>query len=649
MAKLYDKSRRRWSWVTTGAATLVLAGCLIGVALHKGDETQSWYTTASLTNEEVVINEIIDNDFGNSRNRGIWRDIPELATGNIIDVSSPTANGTLTLLDEFGESRAKLGCQSEGSACLRIGDPDINWRGLHRYEISYELSMDDFTGVGLCDRAGESFCWNAVPERWEYGIKEVTVQINNAGWLENMQCRVGDKAPSDGCSIQQYENFVIAESFEHPSFTPLIISADVIRSRRPGSTSSDVFLYDPPPMPTPDQAKFDWGYMPYIPLIIGFLFLGILLSTLFVRRRGRDVVKVGGATEAAFADSNKADSKPLSLSKMKEMVTLSFAPPEGIEPYQASIILHEKVESAALQSWFLDQSVKGHITIEGKKGEKLQYISDVEPKSTGPYGVVLREIFGRDAHETKPTVDLEKDPPTPINKHGSRRPFVEKFRNSSDQPPPPGVTKVDEVSSGGDDRSGFISAWSYLNESLQAWFDNSDYWFHNNVSMGKRKWIPTVIALFFGAIACASLSGTEVGPGMSCFCVFIVGISLPFITHRWELLVRSPKGSGLWLQIEGFRRFLQTSEQRHVEEASKKGVLREYTAWAVALGEIEHWKNTMLNAANVQGTSISSGDIYFAGSVHTMSSASVAPSSSSSGGGGGGGGGGGVGGGGGGW
>ena len=102
MAKLYDKSRRRWSWVTTGAAALVLAGFLIGVALHKGDETQSWYTTASLTNEEVVINEIIDNDFGNSRNRGIWRDIPELATGNIIDVSSPTANGTLTLLDEFG-------------------------------------------------------------------------------------------------------------------------------------------------------------------------------------------------------------------------------------------------------------------------------------------------------------------------------------------------------------------------------------------------------------------------------------------------------------------------------------------------------------------------------------------------------------------
>ena len=110
--------------------------------------------------------------------------------------------------------------------------------------------------------------------------------------------------------------------------------------------------------------------------------------------------------------------------------------------------------------------------------------------------------------------------------------------------------------------------------------------------------------------------------------MFITGLSLPFITHRWELLVRSPKGSALWLQIEGFRRFLQTSEQRHVEEASKRGVLRQYTAWAVALGEIGHWKRAILNASSATDSGVSTSDIYFAGSVATMSSASIAPSSS---------------------
>ena len=58
--------------------------------------------------------------------------------------------------------------------------------------------------------------------------------------------------------------------------------------------------------------------------------------------KGRDVVKVGGAVEAAFADSNETDSKPMSLREMEEMVTLSVVPPEGIEPYEASILLYEK-------------------------------------------------------------------------------------------------------------------------------------------------------------------------------------------------------------------------------------------------------------------------------------------------------------------
>ena len=49
------------------------------------------------------------------------------------------------------------------------------------------------------------------------------------------------------------------------------------------------------------------------------------------------MVKVGGAVEAAFAESNKVDSKPMSLREMSEMVTLSVVPPEGIEPYEASI------------------------------------------------------------------------------------------------------------------------------------------------------------------------------------------------------------------------------------------------------------------------------------------------------------------------
>ncbi len=115
--------------------------------------------------------------------------------------------------------------------------------------------------------------------------------------------------------------------------------------------------------------------------------------------------------------------------------------------------------------------------------------------------------------------------------------------------------------------------------------------------------------------------------------------------------MRTPLGSGLWLRVESFRRFLHESETFHAEEAAKRGVLREYTAWAVALGEIDRWERS------VQGSSIIPADAGL-GYVHmapalllSTSSSATAPSSSGGSGGGGGGsvGGGGGGGGGGSW
>ena len=288
MGKLHDKSRRRSGWIATGIVVLILSGLLIVFSVIKEDKTESWYTTAALSDDTVLINEIIDNDFGNGRNRGIWRDIPNLLNSDIEDVSTPTANNTVVYLDERSESRFNLGCKSQGTACIRIGDPDILWRGLHRYELTYKLPLDDFTGTAKCGRGMvEVFCWNAVPERWSYEITTVTAEVTNANWLENPQCLVGNKAPEDGanCAIEQFGDNIVAISLDHPPKTPLVISAEIKRNYQPDHTYSFTFLSEPPPVPTPDPGKFDWGYIAYTPLIIGLLFLGILLSTFHVRRK----------------------------------------------------------------------------------------------------------------------------------------------------------------------------------------------------------------------------------------------------------------------------------------------------------------------------------------------------------------------------
>ena len=106
------------------------------------------------------------------------------------------------------------------------------------------------------------------------------------------------------------------------------------------------------------------------------------------------------------------------------------------------------------------------------------------------------------------------------------------------------------------------------------------------------------------------------------------------------------RGSGLWLRVESFRRFLAQSEGRHAEEAAQRGVLREYTAWAVAVGEVDRWSRAVRSV----GAPVADTDgLRYAALAPSLSSStsstSTAPSSSGGGGGGVGGGGGGGGGG----
>ena len=130
-------------------------------------------------------------------------------------------------------------------------------------------------------------------------------------------------------------------------------------------------------------------------------------------------------------------------------------------------------------------------------------------------------------------------------------------------------------------------------------------------------------------------------------CGAFAGVCMAAVVRGWELRVRTPQGTALWLRVESFRRFLAESEAYHAEEAAKRGVLREYTAWAVATGEIDRWSKAVSAAALAPAVTTGLAWAYVGPSlIHSTSSSSTAPSSSGGGGGGGVGGGGGGGGGG---
>jgi hypothetical protein len=81
----------------------------------------------------------------------------------------------------------------------------------------------------------------------------------------------------------------------------------------------------------------------------------------------------------------------------------------------------------------------------------------------------------------------------------------------------------------------------------------------------------------------------------------LVGLGLPAI---WWLASptrrlrpgRTANGSAYALQVESFRRFLIDSEAQYVEWAWKNGLLRQYSAWAVALDAADAWQRSMERA-----------------------------------------------------
>jgi len=112
----------------------------------------------------------------------------------------------------------------------------------------------------------------------------------------------------------------------------------------------------------------------------------------------------------------------------------------------------------------------------------------------------------------------------------------------------------------------------------------------------------------------------------------VVPAIFAYFLYRQLLRVRSATGSALALRSESFRRFLEASEGQHVDWAWKQGLLREYSAWAVALGAAGAWSKA-LNRSHVPPAEAASLShpmlIYSMGS--SISSSHTAPSSSGSG------------------
>jgi hypothetical protein len=472
---------------------------------------------------------------------------------------------------------------------LRIGDPDRTVSGRHRYTIAYDLDTL---------MTGGALAWDAVGTGWPVSIEKTEIDVVAPWQFTGVQCNKGTTGSTHSCEITEVEpGHLVA---------------------RPGSLAAGegvtIYAGQGAPLAAAPALDVPAGRGPADPgsgialpagLAAAAALLGAAPVSFLVRRKGRERVGIGGAADAAWADGTterRVDSKDLAA-----LATIEFAPPSELTPPQGGIVLAESVRPEHKVAWLIDESIDGSVAVtENDSHVDLRRLGFGDPAAVP----ILDAMFG----------------------------------------------ERDKIELNGYDKR-FASGWSKLETSLQSWADDSGLWDPAGDRRRTTTLILGIVAAVIGLVVtgvCAAVAATRgagwlVGVGVG---ALVAGGGVAAAVRAWELRVRTPKGSGLWLRVESFRRFLAESEGYHAQQAAARGVLREYTAWAVAVGEVDRWTRAMEAAAVVPDENLHSAlaFAYLAPVLFSAtSSASTAPSSSGGGGGGGGVGGGGGGGGGGSW
>lgn len=421
---------------------------------------------------------------------------------------------------------------------IRIGDPAVTISGQHRYTLAYtypEAMLErGFLAIDALDG-----------DRFETDHAEVIVRGFE---LAEPRCFAGPIGSTDRCELTVEDGRYRAVFEPLPPHTAVTIDGRIVGRIPP------VEVPDPPIPPRRGSDRLQ-----AMGIMAGLGVAGAGAVFLRARRRGRNEVYAGGAPDAAFGPGGTADDAPVRLvadADMDELATIEFASPEGITPWEGRVLLTEQIDEETVAAWFAGMAGRGAIDMS-ESGNRLRLErGQAYDRIDGDDALLLRKVFGN--HDR---VELGR--------------------------------RYDAV---------FAAAWSAIRGMQRGRIKSSGWWKRLPPSnrAGSMPWLgwvvliactaPWIIALFTLLLG---LFGTWWGAAP-------LGVLLPaavaWIAYRGLLPARSAEGSALALRTESFRRFLHASEGQHVQWAWERGVLREYSGWAVALGEADAWGSALLRA-----------------------------------------------------
>jgi hypothetical protein len=543
----------------------------------------------------VRISEVVDIDFGVQERRGYQRIVPN-DFGAPIDVtaSSPDANDDLNVVDFGVDTR------------LRIGDPSVTFTGQHRYVLDYTLPDARVSSGALAlDIIGTDEAFDT--DRFEVILAGFGIET-----AEAVRCDVGGFGDFGGCEFGE----VGADEFR-TVIEPLEAGRGLTVYAPIGDIAS-VELGPRPPLP--ERRPSGFPAVGLSQLLIGAVTAGGIFAW-FRRRGSNEVFGAGGAADAAFFPTPNVPSGVATVShempvpaqgdwvadvptyrvpdsRLAELATIEFVPPRGVEPWQGNLLLRENVSDQAVSAWFSEMVARGAIEIRGKDKQMTMHPGQTDARLSAVDRGHLSALF-----RSSPVVELGTYDPS------------------------------------------FAAVWKGIRGEQQRFIKESGWWAQPVAAANGGS--SASAALFtalagFGVVAAiglgiwASIAFGLLGTiGGALVLAIVVALVVSSLAYASMLASRTATGSALTLRTESFRRFLEASEGRHVDWAWEQGVIREYSAWAVALGAADAWAKA-IESSNIDQPDRFTTPLLLHTYASTMTSSHTAPSSSGGSGGGGG-------------
>ncbi len=544
-ARRWWRTNRAWLIVFVLAVSAGATGLAGAGRLHplRGERFDAVQVTVRPTGAEGVrVREVWDVDFGRHQRRGLRLEIPtDLGVPSAVRVTSPSANTDV---------RVDAGRDVHD---IRVGSVAETFSGQHRYVVEYTLP-DALAGT-------DSLALDVLASTNPLDTARVEVVVTGLRFDATF-CDVGREYTHGGCELTWDGGAYRTVLTDVPAGEGVTISGD-------GATPADAL-----DVPLPDVPPRPDRFPRLMGAVLGAAAIApLLVLRLFARWYGINTVRKGGPTEAAFADADAAaaptpsgETYRVPDAELEDLVTTEFAPPAGLRAWQGVLAVNETIDSESVIAWFSDLIAAGALTVV----------------TSGPGSVRLArgpQLTAESAREQR---------------------IVERLFGDRD-----------EVTLSGVADARVADTWSSVMRLQAEYAAGSGWWRRHAPGVDEPRptirinpyWLSIVAAhaLLAGLLLLQTRLFTLIGALLRLPVVLLsppaVALAATVVAAGWAYLApsrrawpaRSAAGSAVALRTLSFVRFLNHSEGRHVEAAWEQGRLREYSAWAVALGASDAW------------------------------------------------------------